>query len=295
MSTPTLPEIREAEARGSVALAYAAIRRALAVEMVVLYYRVLAAEPGRLERVWAALGPNLGTEAARSEAAALTPRGLVAAAVLTDDVLRRGGLEPARVRSTVEAFDRANRLNLVALAALLDGAPGDPSVSSDPAVPVAPIPALPPVDLGALEPRGRALLERMSASVAGTERPILVPTMFRVFAGDPATLEALWDAVGRAIESPQFGAAVADLVGQARRAAARLPLPVPRESDAGTRAITKRFTETIPAMIVVGDLVRSALEDRPSRPSPGAGASSVAPFGGRPAPRGITYRASRPS
>lgn len=262
MPAPALPEIVEAEARGSVAATYAAIRRVLGVEMVVLYYRVLAAEPGRVERVWAALEPNLASVAGRAAAAGLAPHGFALAAPLDARSLREGGLDVVAAPATVEAFDRANRLNLVALSALLHGAPGDPVADRAPAPALDPIPTLPLPALAALPPDARALLERISVPLAGPERPILVPSMLRVFAHDRALLAALWRSVGPPVESGDLAAAVDDLVVQARSAAERLPYPVAREADDETRGITARFVRTIPAMIVVCDLVRAALGEQ---------------------------------
>ena len=261
MSAPALPEISEADARGSVAVTYAEIRRVLAVEMVVLYYRVLAAHPGRVERVWATLAPNLESRAGRAAAAGLEPRGLDPAAPLEPAALGAGGLDPGAVRSTVEAFDRANRLNLVALSALLHGAPGAAHADGEPAPPLAPIASLPLADLASIAPPVRTVLERISAPIAGGERPILVPSMLRVFAREERLLGAVWRSIGPPVESEAFALATADLVAQARRAAQDLPYPVPRELDPETRAITARFVRTIPGMIVVCGLVRQALAD----------------------------------
>jgi hypothetical protein len=60
-----LAEVPEASAVGSLADVYADIRRVLGVANVVLVDRAFAAQPGRLERVWSVLRPNLASAQAR--------------------------------------------------------------------------------------------------------------------------------------------------------------------------------------------------------------------------------------
>ena len=68
-----LAEVSEKAARGSVASTYVDIRRVLGVPTVVLVYRVLAVQPGRLERVWGAIAPNLAVAATQRGARMLDP------------------------------------------------------------------------------------------------------------------------------------------------------------------------------------------------------------------------------
>ena len=70
-----LAEVSEQAARGSVASTYVDIRRVLGVQTVMLVYRVLAVEQGRLERVWGAIATNLAVAATQRGARDARPTG----------------------------------------------------------------------------------------------------------------------------------------------------------------------------------------------------------------------------
>ena len=258
---PLIAEVSEGAARDSVADVYADIRRVLGVPMVVFVYRALAARPGRLERVWKALAPNLASVEAQRNAAALDPPERWKVAPLPQAALEIAGIDPPRLAGTLDGFDRANRLNLLGLQALLAGTPGDHRADRREAPSSVPREMLPMADLASLEPGTIALLQRMSARVAGPEQPILIPSLFRYFARDRDLLERIWQSIGPAFENERFDDAVTAITVRAQEHSRRLPYRVPRANDKGTREITTRFATTIPGMIVTTKLLRLAFRE----------------------------------
>jgi hypothetical protein len=260
-----LTEISEAAAPGTVAAAYADIRRVTGVPFVVFIYRVLAAEPGRLEQAWGDLAPNLAsaeglTARAEIEAARL-PAAAGSVSPLPKPVLDAAGLDPAAVAATLAGFRQANSANIVGLWALLDGvegrAPAPPGPAQAAAAMVAP--GMPMADLATLPAATVALLEEMSAAVAGAERPLLVPSLFRTFAHDHALLEALWQELRPVLEGPEFAGAVAGVAARGRVLAQSLPYPVRPLADPAIRDVITRFLRAIPSMLLTGQLLGTAL------------------------------------
>lgn len=252
-----LAEVPEGEARGRTAELYEDIRRVTGVPSVVLVYRALAAHDGVLESAWTDLAPNLADPGVRAAA------------------LRLGGgdrdhdvppLPPELVSvprheaaATLAGFARANRLNVVGLSALLDGvdapAATEPGATAGDVLP----PGLPMADLSALPASTLALLEEMSAPVAGSERPIVIPSLFRYFAHDERLLRALWGSIRPSVEDEAFAGRVEALRSDGRALAAQLPYGVRRLPEGEPRAIVERFLRTIPSMVVVGGLLAGAL------------------------------------
>ena len=120
-----LDEVPEHAAEGSVADTYADIRRVFGVPVVVFVFRALAVRPGRLERVWSSLAPNLAARETQRGAALLTAPEIGAVEPLSRARLTETDLDPRLLASTLDVFDRVNRLNLVGLTGLLAGAPGN--------------------------------------------------------------------------------------------------------------------------------------------------------------------------
>lgn len=261
-----LQEIAEGDATGSVAATYADIRRVTGVPFVVFIYRVLATRPGRLEGVWADIGPNLGSVAGRAAVAEVGRAADEGAATLGEAVapvppaaLAARGLDRSAVVATLEGFRRANSANVVALWALLDGvAGGGAPAAPAAAVPEMAAPGLPMADLAALPASTLALLEEMSRPVAGSEQPVLIPSMWRTFAHDPELLALLWAALRPALESAAFPPAVASLSARGRGLAQGLPCLVHRLEDEEARVIVERFLRAIPSMLLTGSLIARA-------------------------------------
>jgi hypothetical protein len=253
-----LAEVPEAEADGEVASLYDDIRRVAGVSTVPLVYRALAVEPAVLEAIWTDLAPNLADAEVRERAAALGHSGPRPA----DPTPVALPLDREQVATTLAIFDRVNTLNAVGLTALLGGVDGlvyaeRPAGAADPLAG-----GLPMADLTRLGDETLALLERMSRPVTGGGDPVVVPSLYRYFAHEHASLEMLWDALQPVVEGRTFAPAAAGVRADAGAIATSLPYRIRRLDSEPARSIVERFLVTIPAMIVVTALIRSAL--RPS-------------------------------
>ena len=125
---PVLAELAERDAAGEIAAIYAEIRRLWAVPYVSSLQRHLAARPGWLEWVWAALHPVFAD--GRAQTAAWQAVALVDVprlAPIARDALRVWGVDAAgeaTIRAVCESFVRVSPVNLVLsglLRRLLDG------------------------------------------------------------------------------------------------------------------------------------------------------------------------------
>jgi hypothetical protein len=253
-----LVEIPEGEARGRTAALYEDIRRVTGIGSVVLVYRALAAHGDALETAWGDLAPNFADGRARRAALALGEHdasgGVVAS--LPSALVR---LPLDETSATLAGFARVNRLNVVGLSALLDGVDA-PAATERAATAGDALPSgLPMADLSQLPGTTLALLEEMSAPVAGVERPIVIPSLYRFFAHDAQLLRALWEAIRPAVEDASFARRVAALQAEGRALAAQLPYRVRALPPGEPRAVVERFLRTIPSMIVVGGLLARAL------------------------------------
>lgn len=250
-------------ATGAVADAYAEIRRIFGVPMVMLVYRALAVEPGRLEQVWDAISGNLACGETQRKAAALNPLEVGVAEPIPRALVAHASLDRAQLAGTLDAFDRSNRLNLIGLTSLLEGTPGNPAADRSPAPPARPCEMLPVADLASLPPATLALLREMSAPIVGQQQPILIPSLFRCFAHDEKLLRAIARGLGPLVAGKGFPRAVAAVSQDARGIASLLPYAVDRANDAGTREIGASFLTALPAMIVTTTLLRVILGERP--------------------------------
>ena len=246
-------------ATGTVAATYAEIRRIFGVPMVMLVYRALAAQPGRLEHAWAAISDTIAARETQRLAATLDPPDFGAAEPLPRSALARARLDQGQLAATLDAFDRSNRLNLVGLTALLEGVPGDPAADRSPAPLARPCETLPSADLASLPPAKLALLHEMSAPIVGRQEPILIPSLFRCFAHDEQVLRAIALSLGPLVADDGFARAVDAVSQRARDIARQLPFPVERARDGATCEITARFLTALPAMIVTTALLRGIL------------------------------------
>lgn len=260
MAHPELmAEVSEQAASGSVAGTYADIRRVLGVPTVMLVYRVLAVQPGRLERVWGTIATNLAAEAIQRDARMLDPPEIGGVEPVPQETIAAAGLDPGLLAATLDCFDRSNRLNLIGLTALLTGSPGSRDADPRPAAPTVPQEVLPMADLGSIPPTCFALLQEMSAPVAGAGEPLVIPSLFRYLAHDELLLRATWRSIAPVVSGRRFQDAVATISRHAQDLAARLPHPVPRLDDDGAVRIVARFVTTIPGMIVTTRLLRLSL------------------------------------
>ena len=266
MNPRYLPEIPEAEAEGSIAETYEDIRGVVGLPLVNLVYRTLAVVPGRLEEIWRDLRPNLACAAAETGA-----RELVAAAAPRDRVvpLSRSALaaagvdgdEARRVVSTLDAYEHANPLNLLAVTALLHGVGGggaQPEGGSDLAQRDTTL--LPMADLSTLVRPVRELLEEMAAPIVADGETVLVPSLFRHFAHNPCLLALIWTVLRPLVDGGSIWAGSEAVSARAASQAAVLPHPVGRLEDEETRAVLERFATAIPRMLVAGSWLRRSLD-----------------------------------
>jgi hypothetical protein len=260
-----LAEIAEEDAEGAVAELYEDIRRVLGLPLVNLVYRHLAAE-GRLEEVWRGLRPSLVhpaidaaadelmTTAAGVEVAELSRAALAAAGVGEDEL--------AGAVATVDAYNHANPRNLIAIRALLEPSEGNMNGGQAQGhVSPRPVPRrlLPMADLRRLEPPVLALLEEMAQPFAARRETVLVPGLFRHFAGNSALLALLWTVLRPHVAGRRL-ARRANLVDRGARAlAATLPAPVHPVEEPESRQVLERFAFTLPRMVVAGSVLRRAL------------------------------------
>jgi hypothetical protein len=261
--TAYLAEVPEAEAEGLVADLYEDIRQVLGLPLVNLVYRHLAIEPERLAAAWSQLRPNL-TDAAVDEAAAeLHGAARLELPSLSPAALRALGIGSAALRAvaaTLDAYNHANPRNLIGLVALLRGVPGTgavrPREGSRPAADILPMTGLAGLDQGTL-----ALLLEMAGPFAARGEATLIPGLFRHFAHDRGLLGLFWTTLRPAARG---GAIARNGNVVARRAATlvwALPHRVEATQDAETRAVVRRFTETLPRMIAAGRALRRALDE----------------------------------
>jgi hypothetical protein len=254
--------VAESAASGRVAEIYVDIRRVLGLPMVNLFYRHLATRPELLEEAWTALRPNLGSEAAEAGASALTSE---AASSATAPTARRAPASPAAGSdaaqlgaATLDAYARANSLNLLGMHALLDGCPGT-GEGGGAVEPPAVARILPMADLASLPAPVRTRLDELGVALLGAEEPRIVPSLLRHFAQDLRLLERLGTALRPAVaEIPMRAERVMD---SARALAAGLPYPVAAVTDEAARTLARRFSGAMSRMLVAGEILRTAVAE----------------------------------
>jgi hypothetical protein len=271
-----LAELPEARATGDLQRIYGEIRRLSAVPMVALVYRHLATVPGVLEWAWDGLGPVMRSGQLQQRAwdlAAQTP--LPAAPALPRAALRAAGITAADEDSIVavlEAYNRANPVNILALRCLalhLGGAPGadsqdEASATWHPPAPPGPLPAM--IDPAAMDPNVRALVLLLTDRSDGRPPSALWPSLYRHLAHWPAML-----GFAGVLVPPLFAgidAAAAGLRDRVERAAAELARgmpahggcePPPDAQRGRLQAAITNFTQRIPEMVVIGGLLQHAM------------------------------------
>ena len=276
-----LAEVPESRASGEIRRIYGEIRRLSAVPMVALIYRHLATMPGVLEWAWSVIRPamesgELPQQAWRIAADAAIPgvRGIPRAA------LRATGITPddeAAIGAVLDAYNRANPVNILAVRCLALHPGGQPNAAGAPPAgpawgPPSEPAALPTMmDRAAMSADTRALVLLLTDRNDGRTPSPLWPTLYRHLAHWPAML-----AFAGVLVPPEFAAidaAAARLRDQVEGTAtglARRLMPAP---DIGAPAAAERaqlqlaidrFSLRIPEMVVIGGLLRRALPADPS-------------------------------
>ena len=264
MSGPYLPEVTENDAEGSIADVYADIRRVLGLPVVNLVYRHLAVEPARLASAWQALRPNLTSRAADDAARQLIGlAALPSVGPLSSAALVAIGMNADRARlarATLDAYARANSCNLLGMHTLLDGCPGtlerEHALEPPPALPILPMARLDTLPASTLE-----LLGEMSVALVGGKQPVLVPSLLRHFATDPALLALIWTTLHPA--TAQLAARGDAVAARARVLAAGLPNPVEPFERRSDREIAAQFVVAMSTLLATGEAIRTAIAEAP--------------------------------
>ncbi len=247
--TDTLPTVPESEAEGATALLYADIRAVLGVPVVNLIWRRLAFFPGGLEWAWSAVRPLYASGAAATGAALLRDRTpLPDLPPWPEAALAAAGLgepERAAIAHMLASYDRGNRLNQVALGALLPALEGAVSEAAPPIAPAAGDPpvegALPPLPaLEALSPPVRALALALDRLGGGDDDEI-VTSLWRHLAHWPAFLALAWTALA----GPDRDGRLARTIAAGAAAAARVSAGVAHRLDAPAEPPPPEVRETV--------------------------------------------------
>lgn len=267
-----LAEVPEDAAPPEITAIYARIRHLTGAPMTALIWRHLATIPGALPEIWQAMGPVYESGAIQ-EAAWTGARESVTMppASLSRDRLSAIGLDEQQQDAFVrvlDAYNRANPVNFVAVRAMMrriaTTAPGHTAPAGLPWSPPAPIGALPPmVPVAAIPPTIRRMIDDM-ASDPRLDRSRLVPSLYRhIVAFDPL-VPAIHEALMPRFRSGEIPAGVrataSALDAKAQAIAAMLP-PLPRLAAMGDVTATfERFSLVIPEMVVLGLILRRALD-----------------------------------
>jgi hypothetical protein len=270
----TLPEVSEAIAPESVQAIYRDIRRLSGVPMVALIFRHIATYPEILEEVWTSIGPLF--QAGRIQDAAWRIAKLASLAEPlprlepdTRDVLGLARDDLERVQNTLDAYNRANPVNLLAMLSLLarvqSDAPAVPPQERDdwqppPAIP-GPLPQM--VAPEAMAPSLRWLINDFGFGDRSKLDPV-VPSLFRHLAHWPKYLATLHVSLLPRFRDHSIAMASYDLqramIREAAIIATNLP-PLKRFASAPElRDTVSQFSRnTIPMMTVIGHAMRVSL------------------------------------
>ena len=275
--TETLPEIRDDEAPPETAAIYAEIRAASG--MVNLIWRHFPTLPGVLPWAWgavrpAALGGQVAAAAERVKAglpAPATPpmERSQLAAVGVHEKSAYGGLPT--IRRVIDAYNRGNANNLVALTALLRGVQegfpnsGAATTAKPAAFAAEPEPELPPLPrLAALDERARQGVQALAAGHdAANARNGAVPSLYLHLAHWPGYLD---QARGRIEQLPldelrERACALAEAQADGLLAIMRAGPPPPETAEQVERVLKRFARGLIPEMLSVGMALRRALPD----------------------------------
>jgi len=259
-----LPEVSEADAKGSLREVYADIRQVMRLPMVNLIYRHLATQQATLERVWNALRPHFASGAVDTAAAQL--RSEVESVVKAMGVAPRrswsssASCEPA-ILEVVEAYLLGNSQNLLALSALLlaRGALASEDISCNPRNSNLPYPQPQPLrplpDFQDLDDVTRARIHRLNR-LADEQEPAVVASLYRHLALWPQSLAAAEDLLQELEQRNTLRNARDATVAAARELLMQQPLQLSALGDEFNRSFGRTLghfaTVTIPKMLPIG-------------------------------------------
>ncbi|MEE2968636.1 MAG: hypothetical protein VX741_00700 [Pseudomonadota bacterium] len=264
-------EISEADAPDNIREICTDIRACLGAPMVNLVYRHMATIPGCLEWGWGTLRPLFASGMIPDAAAEITrnvnlppmepiPRAMLDAAVPNKP-------DQAAVVATLESYNRANPMNLIALEVLrlsMAHGPRGPVPASETQTPATAwkLPAM--VDPASVDPVTAKQLDILARQGTGGPDGV-VPSLYRHLAHWPDLLTLVTRSTEDLFERADFGGLCGALEIRATEAAGRLPRPDPglpapdkAQSD-GIMALIGFFPTAICRMIVIGAWLRRNL------------------------------------
>ena len=273
---PPFAEISEADATGRTREIYDDFKASIGLPMVNLVYRHMATTPGCLEWAWDVLRPLfVGGALAGAAERLVAGLDLGERPPMTRAALRGAGVDAqgeAVIARTIEAYNRANPMNLIAMAVLADELE-DPAPERREALPetesISPRPAsaLPPMaEVAALPEETRAILGVLAAQ-AGVGGTAVVPTLYRHLTEWPSYLGLAASMVAPMADDGSLDRAASALREEAHRAASRIPryaaaLPAPSASQrSNLLGLIDLFPALIARMIVIGVHLRRSMPD----------------------------------
>ena len=241
--------------------------------MVALIFRHLATLPGALEWVWDAISPAWQSGDVQESAwriagsARLAPMATISPAALVALGVPEGG--QAQIRRVVDAYNRANPVNLMTTLCILQLGGGNPAsrVAGKPPWQPPEI-AGPIIAMGALDSLPRELNDLL-ASVAGPSTPggeRVVQSLYRHFLHHPAFLALVVTLLKQRMDDGSVDKAARWIHQSMLEAAAEIAstLSAPPAPHPGIESACRRFSDgIIPRMIVVGRLLDEALPKAP--------------------------------
>jgi hypothetical protein len=122
--TETLSELPEADAKGRLADIYAELRSMVGVPVVALIFRHLATHPGLLEHIWSSVRPVMRSGMFQETAARVardnSPTDLIPPIhVHARQAIGFTGDQSSSVINAIDAYNRANAVNLLVMLTLL--------------------------------------------------------------------------------------------------------------------------------------------------------------------------------
>ena len=269
-----LPELAEAVSPPHIRQIYREIRECTGGPIVALIFRNLATTPGVLEEVWNAVGPLFRAgriqDVAWRVARETAPDGLMPpveaharAAVGLDDIAL------ARLVNALDAYNRANPVNLLSMLSLLarmkSDAPAEPLILAPWTPPTAipgELPTMTPLDT--MPPMLRRLINDFGFGDRSRLDPV-VPSLYRHLTGWPGYLAVMHVTLVPRFRDGSIARATQQVHEAMKVGASSIAhhLPPLRLLPAAphVEATLVHFTTTvIPQMIVIGHVLRGALK-----------------------------------
>lgn len=273
-SKPAFAEIAEADATGRTREIYDDFKASIGLPMVNLVYRHMATTPGCLEWAWALLRPHFVGGAMASAAEGLVARlDLGETRPITRDQLRGAGVDAAAqsvISRTLDTYNRANPMNLIALALLSremkdhvsDGGDAPPETGPMPPRPISVVP--PMANVSALPSETQAVLGVL-ATQAGIGGTAVMPTLYRHLTEWPGYLDIAVTVAARLVDNGSLDREASALRKGAHRAADQMPryatdLPAPSASQRNKLlGLIDLFPALIARMIFIGVELRRSM------------------------------------